>query len=68
VCEAGAAPISLKLQLTFALPLTDFPVFPIVKVLAVPQLAVVMFAEPSKDVPLIVLAVASLVAETAFSL
>jgi hypothetical protein len=66
VCEAEAAPISLKLQLTFALPFTDFPVLPIVIVLAVPQLAVVIFAEPSKEVPLIVLAVRNVVAVAAF--
>jgi len=38
-------------------PLTLFPVLPIVKVRAVPQFAVVIFAVPSKAVPLIVLAV-----------
>ena len=40
--------------------------FPIVNVRAVPQFAVVMLAVPSKLVPFIVLAVASLTAAFAF--
>ena len=55
---AGTAPISPKVQATAALPLTDFPVEPIVIVLPVPQLAVVISAEWSNEVPLIFLAVA----------
>ena len=39
---------------------------PIVKVLAVPQFAVVMFALPSNEVPFIVLAVANFVAVAEF--
>ena len=58
----GAAPISARDQDTFPLPLTDLAVFPICMFLAVPQFAVVMLAEPSKLVPFMVLAVASLTA------
>lgn len=64
--EAGAAPISASVHDTLLLPLTDLPVDPMVKVLAVPQLAVVMLAEPSKEVPLMVRAVARVVAVEAF--
>ena len=53
----AGAPISASDQETLAEPLTDLPVTPIVIVLAVPQVAVVILAEPSKNVPLIVLAV-----------
>lgn len=49
------------------LPFTDFPVLPIVRVRAVPQFTVVMLPVPSKLVPLIWLAVASLVADTALA-
>jgi len=41
-------------------------VAPIVNVLAVPQFAVVILAEPLKEVPLIVRAVCSVVAVSAF--
>jgi hypothetical protein len=55
-----------------ALPLIEVPVVPAVLemliVRAVPQFAVVMFAEPLKDVPLIVLAVANVVAVSALPL
>ena len=51
---SGMAPISARLHATLAEPFTDFPVLPMVTVRAVPQLAVVMFTEPLKDVPLIV--------------
>ena len=59
---AAYAPISARDQETFAEPFTDFPVLPIVIVLAVPQLAVVMFADPLNEVPLIFLAVCNVVA------
>jgi hypothetical protein len=59
---ASLTPISDRLHATFALPLTDLTVAPIVKVLAVPQLAVVIAAVPLKLVPLIALAVCSAVA------
>lgn len=62
---AAAAPISLTVHETLALPLTDLPVAPIVRVRAVPQLAVVMSALPLKLVPLILRAVASVVAVVA---
>ena len=63
---AAYAPISARVQDTFPEPLTDFPVLPIVIVLAVPQFAVVILAEPLNDVPLIVLAVCNAVAVAAF--
>ena len=43
-------------------PLTDFPVLPMVMVRAVPQLAVVIFAPPLKEVPLMVRAVVRVLA------
>ena len=46
------APISDKDQLTSPEPFTDLPVEPMVSVRAVPQLAVVMLADPLKFVPL----------------
>ena len=61
----GSAPISASDQLTSPLPLTDLPVLPIVNVRAVPQLAVVISAEPLNDVPLIERAVCSAVAVAA---
>ncbi len=48
----GIAPISANDHDIFALPSTDFPVEPIVIVLAVPQVAVVIAALPLKLVPL----------------
>jgi hypothetical protein len=62
----SAAPISASVHATFAEPFTDLPVAPIVIVLAVPQFAVVILAEPLKEVPFIVLAVWSAVAVPAF--
>jgi len=56
---------SATVQETLALPSIDLPVGPRVTVLAVPQLLVVISAVPSNRVPLMFLAVASLVAATA---
>jgi hypothetical protein len=64
--DKGKAPISAKDQDTFAEPFTDFPVLPIVNVLAVPQYEVVMFALPSNETPFIVLAVSNIVAVSAY--
>lgn len=58
----GCAPISLSDHDTLADPLTLLPVLPTVMVRVLPQLAVLMFVDPSKFVPLIVRAVWSLVA------
>jgi hypothetical protein len=55
--------ISAGVHATLAEPLTLFPVLPMVSVRAVPQLAVVMFADPLKLVPLIVRAVVSVAAD-----
>ena len=63
---ADWAAISDVAQVTLAEPLTDFEVPPMEIFLAVPQFAVVMFAVPLKDVPLISLAVCNLVAVDAF--
>ena len=65
MCEVAAAPISANDQDTLPLPLTAFPVLPIVSVLEVPQFEVVMLAEPLKLVPLIVLVVCKVVAVAA---
>ena len=67
VSVAAFTPISSSDHDTSAEPLTLFAVLPIVIVREVPQLAVVMFADPSKLVPLIVRAVWSLVAVPAFA-
>lgn len=48
------------------LPFTLLPVSPIVKTLAAPQYAVVIFALPLKDDPLMVRAVCRIVAVAAF--
>lgn len=64
---ALAAPISDRDQDTSTPPLTDLPELPMVSVLAVPQFTVVMLPVPSKLVPLIVLAVTNLVADTALA-
>jgi len=52
---------SATVQETLVPPSTDLPVAPSVSVLAVPHTAVIISAVPSKSVPLIFLAVASLV-------
>ncbi len=57
----ASIPNSAKLQETFALPFTLLPTPAIVRVLEVPQFAVVMLALPLKEVPLIVLAVCNVV-------
>ena len=65
VRACGTAPISDSDHATSAPPFTDFAVLPMVRVRAVPQFAVVMLPVPSKLVPLIWRAVASLVAVAA---
>ena len=67
VSVAAVTPISASDHDTSAEPLTLLPVLPMVIVRAVPQLAVVMFADPSKLVPLIVRAVWRRVAVPAFA-
>ena len=62
-----AAPISDSDQDTLPAPLTDLAALPMVRVRAVPQFYVVILAVPSKLVPLIVLAVTNLVADTALA-
>ena len=64
---AGIAPISSNVQETLAEPLTALAVTPIVRLREVPQFYVVILAVPSKLVPLIVLAVTNLVADTALA-
>ena len=60
-----AQPISLRDQLTLDEPFTALPVLPTVIVRAVPQVAVVIPAEPSKFVPLMERVLANLVAAVA---
>lgn len=62
---ASSAPISANDHETLAEPLTALLVLPTVIVLDVPQLEVVMFADPSKLVPLMVRAVFKVVAVVA---
>lgn len=64
---AGAAPISSNVQETLAEPLTALAVPPMVRLREVPQFYVVILAVPSKFVPLMALAVSSLVADTALA-
>ena len=63
--EAVLAAISDGDHVTFKDPFTDLAVPPILIVLAVPQFAVVIFALPLNDVPLIVRPVCSVVAVVA---
>jgi hypothetical protein len=63
--STACAPISVKEKETSADPFTALVLVPIVMFLDVPQLAVVISAEPLNEVPLIARAVASCVAEVA---
>ena len=62
---AGNAPISASVHVTLPVPSTDLPVSPYVSVRELPQVEVVMSAEPLKEAPLMVLATCSVVAVVA---
>lgn len=62
LCPIAEAPISANVQATAVDPSRGFFLLPIVISLEVPHLAVVILPEPSKLVPLIVLAVVNLTA------